>query len=58
MTYQPYPPSGDATMDLARLAFSYVITLLDERRHPVTDDPLANQALITAIYAFIAHSEV
>jgi hypothetical protein len=44
-------------MDLARLAFSYVVTLMDERRHPVTADPVANQALLTAIYKFIARSE-
>jgi hypothetical protein len=57
MSYEPYPPSGNARMDLARLAFSYVVTLMDERRHPVTADPVANQALLTAIYKFIARSE-
>jgi len=57
MFYEPYPPSGDADMDLTRLAFSYVVTLLDERNHPVTDDPQANRDLISAIYAFIAYGK-
>ena len=57
MSYQPYPPSGSDKMDLARLAYSYVVTLLDERQHPVTEDPAANQALLTAIYTFIVISD-
>ena len=54
MPYTPQPPSANQEMDLARLAFSYVMDVLYERNHPATDDPVANQTLLDAIHTFIA----